>query len=145
MSGFFASAWLSAPHQTTIKRVQAILLPALLLLATAFFAVWPLPSGNPTPEFGFGYYSLNLASPWMGGAFLPLPTWLGLNPIAGFTYVGEAGQYEGFNYLGLGVLLLVGVSALPMLKSVKRHKSLFAFMVVLTVYALSNQVCPLFN
>jgi hypothetical protein len=43
--------------------------------------------------------------------------------------VGEAGQYEGFNYLGLGVLLLVGVSALPMLKSVKRHKSFFTFIV----------------
>jgi hypothetical protein len=138
--GVFASAWLSAPPQAAIKRVQALVLPAVLLLATAFFAVWPLPSGNPTPEFGFGYYSLNLASPWMGGSILPLPTWLGLNPIAGFTYVGQAGQYEGFNYVGLGVLLLVCASAVRMLQSAKRHKPLFTLMIVFTVYALSDRV-----
>jgi hypothetical protein len=46
--------------------------------------------------FGFGYYSMNLLAPWMplgaGPFLLPSP--------AGAT----AGQYEGFNYLGLGVL-----------------------------------------
>jgi len=138
--GVFASAWLSAINPSAINRAKALWVPALTLLVTALLAMWPLPGGNPSPEFGFGFYSMNLASPWMGGNTLSLPTWLGLNPIAGFTYVGGPGQYEGFNYLGLGVLLLMLTSTWRMLQSVERHKALFALLVVFTAYALSNHV-----
>lgn len=45
---------------------------------------------------GFGYYSMNLLAPW-----LPV----GAGPfLAGAPVAATAGQYEGFNYLGLGVV-----------------------------------------
>jgi hypothetical protein len=83
---------------------------------------------------------MNLVSPWMGGNLMPMPAWLGLNPIAGFTYVGGPGQYEGFNYLGLGVLLLIALNAMGLVRSVGRHKALFALLLLFSVYALSSNV-----
>lgn len=54
---------------------------------------------------GLGYYSMNLLAPVTPGGW---STMLPALPVA------SAGQtYEGFQYLGLGILLLVGVAAAP--------------------------------
>lgn len=136
----WVSALLNASQHSMAKRAKALALPALCVMATAWMALWPLPSGKPTPEFGFGYYALNLLSPWVGGHILPAANDLGLNPIAGFTYVGGPGHYEGFNYLGLGVLLLLSLGAWRMVKSAMHHKALIALMLMFAAYALSDHV-----
>lgn len=138
--GVFASAWLSTPQPNFRKAVQALLMPAAVIAIAAFLTLWPLPSGKPTPEFGFGFYAMNLAAPWAGGHWLPVPQSFGLNPIAGFTYIGGPGQYEGFNYLGLGVLMLMAFSAMRMLPSIWRHKALFGLLLVFAIYAVSDHV-----
>lgn len=62
---------------------------------------------------GFGYYSMNMLAPLLpvgGGPFL-------LHAPAGAT----TGQYEGFNYLGLGVLLALGVTMARAIVVSARH------------------------
>lgn len=66
--------------------------------------------------FGFGYYSMNLLAPWMpvgAGPFLiPSPD--------GAT----AGQYEGFNYLGLGVVGALLMALASRIVAWKKHPPL---------------------
>ncbi|MBM7125614.1 DUF6311 domain-containing protein [Dyella flava] len=95
--------------------------------------------------FGFGYYSMNLLAPWMplgaGPFLLPSPT--------GAT----AGQYEGFNYLGLGVLFALLATIVQWAVTRKRSPvrgrhdilrnpdaALILCCVCLTLLALSNVV-----
>jgi hypothetical protein len=62
---------------------------------------------------GFGYYSMNLLAPLLpagGGPFL-------MHSPAGAT----TGQYEGFNYLGAGVLLALAVAALRAIIGFRRR------------------------
>jgi hypothetical protein len=94
---------------------------------------------------GFGYYSMNLLAPWMplgAGPFL-------LPQIAGAT----AGQYEGFNYLGMGViaaLLAMSAHAIATRKKVQANQrvaflrgpdaALILCCACLSLLALSNVV-----
>lgn len=105
--------------------------------------------GSKSPEastFGFGYYSMNILSP-----FLPprehLPAFIS-NSIQwdgrGFTWDATGGQYEGHNYLGLGVifLLLVCLSK-PLIFSkqiIKNHLFLFLALCSLCLFALSTKI-----
>jgi putative flippase GtrA len=52
---------------------------------------------------GFGVYSMNLLSPWV-------PQLSGLFPAMDRVIDSTGGQYEGFNYLGFGILLLLGAA-----------------------------------
>lgn len=138
--GVFGCAWLSATQHRALVRVRALLWPIALLAVTAYFAMWPLPSGKPMSEWGFGFYSMNILSPWVGGYILPsVVSWLGLGPTFDF-FTGGPGQSEGFNYLGLGVVMLLCWSGSSILKRIKDHKSLSAMLLILCIYALSNQV-----
>lgn len=63
---------------------------------------------------GFGYYSMNLLAPWLpigaGPFMLHAPA------------MATAGQYEGFNYLGLGVMLALAVAAVVALTGSRRQR-----------------------
>lgn len=81
-------------------------------LACSVLAAWLLgyrtENGVPT---GFGYFSMNLLSPFvpqLSGLFGTLPA----GPVASGILDATGGQYEGFNYLGLGTLLLLAAAAL---------------------------------
>ncbi|MBK5529963.1 hypothetical protein JFT91_28315 [Pseudomonas sp. TH08] len=86
---------------------------------------------------GFGWYRMNLVS---------------LFDAEGWSYVlpgipKGGGDYEGFNYLGLGILLLVPVAGIAWFRSGISLKALLASrwwlllaMVGLTLFALSNQI-----
>lgn len=108
--------------------------PALVLLATLPLTLLPLEPGGLMREWGFGYYSMNLLSPLAGGHIIRLTVPMG------------PGQYEGFNYLGLGILaaLCLALSqAAPRLRlgeMLRRHAALAWLMVMFVVYALSNQI-----
>lgn len=86
---------------------------------------------------GFGWYRMNLVS------LFDADGWSFVLP--GFAKGG--GDYEGFNYLGLGVLLLVPVAGFAMLRGNIRVKALLSrwpwlllAMVGLSLFALSNQI-----
>ncbi len=80
---------------------------------------------------GFGVFAMNLYSPFCGGGILRC------------SYPAPIGHYEGFNYLGLGVLLLLGIG----LKNFWRDRAqlrngylpLFWLMIGLFFYSLSSK------
>lgn len=108
------------------------------IASVALFSVLSGMTGGG--DRGFGYYSMNLLSPvWpqrsgLFGADLPVLDDTG-------------GQYEGFNYLGAGVLLLIAAAGIAW--SVSRRKAgcagtkwraLLIVLIVLTVLAVSSEV-----
>jgi hypothetical protein len=95
-------------------------------------------AGTPLPfDLSYGHLSMNLASPFV-------PQSSGLFPWGKRVIDATGGQYEGFNYLGLG-LLLASLLVLPaevgwLTRNIKRHAALFVAFVVLTAFAISNRV-----
>ena len=93
--------------------------------------------GGGLPFAEYGKYSMNLLSP-------VLPQLSGLLPGVGGVIDATGGQYEGFNYLGLG-LLLASILALPaeigwIRRNLRRHVSLFALCTALCVFAFSHRI-----
>jgi hypothetical protein len=94
--------------------------------------------GGPLPfAAGYGGLSMNLLSPFM-------PQKSGLLPGLGGVIDATGGQYEGFNYLGFG-LLLATLIVLPteaswLRRNLRTHVALFIALVVLTAFAVSNVV-----
>ena len=94
---------------------------------------------------GFGYYSMNMLAP-----FWPV----GVGPTMPRSIVAAtSGQYEGFNYLGLGILLALLFVALRSLAGLRRHRQhgathfhkapdlpLIAVAAALSLLAISNEV-----
>ncbi|MDA3133962.1 hypothetical protein EGT71_02275 [Atlantibacter subterranea] len=81
---------------------------------------------------GFGYYKANLLTPIVAGDFSHI---IGLNNF-------HTGEYEGYNYFGLGLLLLIVINLifgkLDIYSSIRRNFALFAFLVTCFFIALSN-------
>lgn len=77
-----------------------------LVVAATVLAAWLagffMVSGHGMQASGFGYYKMNLLAPINGDGW----SGFGLNLPRG------AGEYEGFNYLGLGGIALLGVALL---------------------------------
>ncbi|MBV8891316.1 MAG: hypothetical protein JO266_04965 [Acidobacteria bacterium] len=95
--------------------------------------------GGTAPPFGRGYgvYSMNLLSPFV-------PQESGIFSRTGGIIDATGGQYEGFNYLGIG-LLIASLFVLPkevswLGQNVRRHISLLIAFVGLTAFAISNHV-----
>lgn len=117
-----------------------------VILATAWVAGIIGPGTISGKGWGFGYYSMNVLSP-----FLPARVWLP-EYIArhitwdgnGYSWEATGGQYEGYNYLGAGILLLliVHLSASRDLvkEAMKRHMFLVLALTGLVLFALSNRV-----
>ncbi len=85
---------------------------------------------------GYGdFFYLDLIAPFCGGGKLIT---CGIGPVFDFPY------YEGFNYLGAGLLFLVPFAALLNWRSLlavpKRYPALLLLMVGFFLYALSNRV-----
>lgn len=114
--------------------LQLLAVPALVLLGfwqAGFFAVGP-----GVVKAGFGTYRMNLLS---------------LVDPSGWSYVLKdfaqgAGDHEGFNYLGLGALLLA-LAALPALRGAlaglrarRRYWPLLLLLCGLTSFAISNRI-----
>jgi hypothetical protein len=83
---------------------------------------------------GFGVYSMNLLSP-----IYPGDSWL--FPGFGASPDATGGQYEGYNYLGCGVLLLAAIAILTVSRDcLARHGGLILVALALTVLALSDHI-----
>ncbi|MGC1547610.1 MAG: DUF6311 domain-containing protein [Rhodanobacter sp.] len=109
--------------------ISATLLAGWLV---GFFMV----SGHGMKADGFGYYKMNLIAPFNGAGW----SWFGLN------MVEAPGEYEGFNYLGLGGIALIASALLAVVW--RRDLSpmrlvpepLLAIAVLLAVLAVSDNV-----
>jgi len=131
-SGFMLAALFSLRRGIVLDDVLTFFLPFALLAASLFITLFPLPDAGITREGGFGHYSMNLLAPLIGGKLFAL-------------HATEApGQYEGFNYLGLGVLVGLGSTFLfkeKLLKdAIQNHKALIFILIIYATYALSNQI-----
>lgn len=106
--------------------LAAIAISVPLMLGTAF--------GKAVPDTGFGYYSMNLLSPVAQGSLISMP----------FFVDATGGQYEGYNYLGLGLIGLIALSFSRLARAGAgwARPGLFLVLVLAacTVYALSNEV-----
>lgn len=94
----------------------------------------------PSPEgSGYGHFSMNLLAPFFGSETSWTQRLLG--PI---TVDATGGQYEGFAYLGLGILALgvLGVvsGARDIVQAARHHPVLVAVLTAFALYALGNAV-----
>ncbi|NIA01844.1 MAG: hypothetical protein GWP15_00510 [Nitrospirae bacterium] len=117
-----------------------------MILVTAIFIGIVNNSSTRNSLDGFGFFSMNLVSP-----FLPprehLPefiaryfTW---SP-NGYSCEATGGQYEGYNYFGAGMLLLIVIHLFAsrdfIWKAFKRHVVLLLVLIGLVLTALSNKI-----
>jgi hypothetical protein len=136
--------WLCAIIQRRLNRLattrEALGTGALTVaLVTAVIALGGLFGGGTGLPFGrgYGHFSMNLLAP-------VVPQDSGLFPGAGALIDATGGQYEGFNYLGLG-LLLASLLVLPeeaswLRRNLRRHISLLVAFAALTAFAFSHRV-----
>jgi hypothetical protein len=91
----------------------------------------------------YGSHSMNLMSPWwpQTSAFGRMT---GLWLLTRGSIGGTTGQYEGYNYLGLGVLFLLFITALhfgkQLVETIRRWYILFVLMCLFSLFAVSNDV-----
>jgi len=104
-----------------------------LLGASLFLTMLPLGGSAGAREWGFGYYSMNLLSPFAGGRLIlwPHPTVHG-------------GQGEGFNYIGVFALGLFAWALRLQKRHApafwSRHGFLLLAITLMALYAPSNLV-----
>lgn len=131
-AGIYLAGALAVGAYRHWRSLVSFMLPFGGLLASLLVTLLPMPLAEVTREWGFGYYSMNLLSPLLGGHFLQVQAEAG------------PGQYEGFNYLGLGLLvafaLALGLCRRHDRGFFRRHWPLTLLMLGYSLYALSNQV-----
>jgi hypothetical protein len=115
------------------KNIFLTILPGIILFLSFFIFLLPLPPGATVGDGGFGVYSMNLLAPITGGHLI--------NVNAGFM----PGQYEGLNYLGLGLIVGLCVALLVMgterkVELWRRHWALILAVAGFFLYSLSDQI-----
>ena len=101
-------------------------------------------SSGDVERDGYGHYTMNLLAPFNpeGGVGYK---WSRFLPTLGMTN----GNYEGFNYLGLGMIILIAVLVIYKILMVikkkdrlleKRHLGYLIIMIFMTMFAVSNVV-----
>ena len=113
----------------------AALTVALVTVIIALGGQFGVGGGLPFEYYGF--HSMNLLSPIM-------PQVSGLLPGLGGVIDATGGQYEGFNYLGLGLLLasliVLVVEVTWLRQNLKQHVALSVAFAALTAFAISHRV-----
>ena len=122
---------------TTRQALRAGALTIALVLSVITLS-GQFSSGNGPPfTQGYGFFSMNLLSP-------VVPQESGLFPRMGGIFDATGGQYEGFNYLGAG-LLLASLLVLPaeagwLRRNLQNHVALLVACAALTAFAISHRV-----
>ena len=129
------------------RKIKSLILQLSIVLITVFATMWIVgyfvisvgDAGHASNagEERFGFYSMNLLSPinpQNDGISRFIKTWPTFNE-----------QYEGFNYLGLGLILLIVISTYEALRQKLRFnfKILFPLLliaVILVLISLSNRI-----
>lgn len=137
------TVWLCAVIQqrlnglTTTREVLGVGALTVAVVTTVIALIGQFGAGGGLPFGRYGYFSMNLLSPFM-------PQQSGLLPRLGGVIDATNGQYEGFNYLGLG-LLLSSILVLPieagwLRRNLQRHVALLVAFAALTAFAISHRV-----
>jgi hypothetical protein len=128
---------LNRGHALALLREPLIIACALALVMVLAGHFGKGTSNGYPGALGFGYWSMNLASPFW-------PQRSGLFP--GFKAIIDAtgGQYEGFNYFGFGAILLIGAAVLLNIRQlrglIRAHETLCVVLICLTALAVSHRV-----
>lgn len=136
VSGIAAAGVAQAGTDRRLRGAAWVLVALAAVLGAGVAAMGYLSGDGQLASIGFGAFSTNLLSPFV-------PQLSGVFP-GGLPQIldGTGGQYEGFAYLGAGLLLLL-LAGLPLLArrvSARRHPWLLALMTGFAVLAVSNRV-----
>jgi hypothetical protein len=134
----FIAGIAEALRQQRVSASSAAIAIALLLSTSVVwaFALGIIGQGSLPQDVGFGVYSMNLLSPVMPQS----------SSIPGFADVlnPTGGQYEGFNYLGAGIISIGLISLVLYFDSAKKvvltNPILAVILVGLTIYAVSDKI-----
>lgn len=131
-TAIYIAAFFTVRGYQSLRQIAWAALPVVVIGASLLITVLPLSSESVAREGGFGVYSMNLLSPISGASLMSIPN------------ASMPGQGEGYNYLGLGVIIafLIALRVHQTHPDVTftRHRSLFILMLLFTLYALSNRV-----
>ena len=138
VTAFYVRFWLVERHYSVTTAVLQVVLLGLITLSVWWIVGYFLIDNENMTGIDLGYYSMNLLSPInaMGHGsllFRDLPTATG-------------GQYEGFNYLGAGVLLMgvwivYELNKKPMQHlTFKKYLPLIVICIGFTIVAVSNKL-----
>lgn len=115
------------PARRQVQRFAGIV--AAIGVVGWLFGYW----GTNISAQGFGIYSMNLLSPFCGQ---------GIVYACGFDETG--GQYEGYNYLGIGTMVVVIASIAccrtEWRSTIRTQGGFFALLLLLTLFAVSNEI-----
>jgi len=133
--------------RVSLRRAAITLGSAIaILLIVGLLAGLVGPGAPRATAGGFGFWSMNLLSPLIPPrAHLPefLARFIHWER-RGLTWDATGGQYEGYSYLGGGVLLLalvnLALSGRLLVKMIARHAFLALLLVGYALVAISNQV-----
>jgi Family of unknown function (DUF6311) len=118
------------------RTLAVMLCPVATILVSLPLTMLPLP--HAAVAGGFGFYSMNLLAPVLGGGLLT-------GSITGHReWLFVEGQYEGYNHLGAGVLALIMLGIVLRLhhdlRFFRRHWMLVAVLGLTSLYALANRI-----
>ncbi|WP_157971448.1 DUF6311 domain-containing protein [Dyella sp. C9] len=122
----------SMPWRELAREVlQVMLATAVVAWLAGFFMI----SSRGMQAEGFGYYKMNLLAPFNGGGWSRF----------GLAFAQADGEYEGFNYFGVGGLLLLLAGLIAGLKQAAARQRrlwwpLVAVAVGLTLFAITPSV-----
>ena len=135
--------WLCAVLQRRLNRLATtreafgITLLTVALVVAVTTLTGQFSGGTELPfTLGYGRFSMNILSP-------VVPQYSGLFPMAGGIIDANGHQYEGFNYLGAG-LLFASLLVLPaevgwLRRNLPRHVTLLVAFAALTGFAISHR------
>jgi len=146
---FFIAALIQSKIVKRISLRDTIVSFSVVVASIIFIAVIAGvigPGSSVASAWGFGHYSMNIFSPFLPPReHLPsfvakLITWDG----NGYSWDATGGQYEGYNYLGAGLLSLIIIhiafSRSLIQETIKRNKLLVLMLTCLLLLALSTRV-----
>lgn len=122
-----------AARQALIEIVIAFVMISLVAYQAGYFAI----ASSAISDWGYGFFRMNTLAPFDPGGWsyalqdIPIPSTWG----------------EGYSYLGLGIILgifffLIGAisSKATYIEPIKKHVFLLAALVLMTLFAITNQV-----
>lgn len=128
--GIYIASILSVRHKISLYYMFKLLLPIVILGASLFLFLFPLPS-NLSSTNDMNAYAINFLSPFSGGALNPFQADLSHNS-------------KGFSYLGLGIILMflwIFLSEpIKNFRACQHHWAFSLLMVLFFIYALSGQI-----
>lgn len=131
--GIYFAAALEMRQKITFKRILSVFSPLLILTITLFLLLLPLPPVSLEREGGFDTYGMSLWAPFTGGKLIQWQI--------GMT---DGQRAEGFNYLGLGVIIaflaVIFTQSEKMWQLIKKYSCFFTIMLFYFFYSLSNHI-----